>query len=368
MRLVQAILIFGLSLAAALAGLDAYLQWAEIQTPMETRIDPRLGPTYIPHKRISRFNEGFFLGAANTYGYMGPAVPPRREDGERRILVLGDSFVLGHTVLDRHHFCRTLERDLSAATGEPVRALNFGKADFNFWNMYQYFLSFAGSFDHDLALFFVGESDLIPTGQTAGGLYPLVKLQGDSVVVDTSFRHSGSYRFYKTIEPVFTRSAVLRLIFNTYKMVLRHELSGVLLDKLAPARPAPSPRASPAARRREMPELSRVILREMARDPRNVLVVAKDLAPGLSEEVTAAGLPTLNLAACLDSLQAAGVDPYYWPVTRMRGHWNHATHPVVGHYLARQLLAMGLVWPEGPSAASAPAATAKTTPLSVAPR
>lgn len=363
MRRVKAILIFGLSLVAALAGLDAYLQWAEIQTPMETRIDPRLGPTYIPHKRISRFNEGFYLGAANAYGYMGPAAAPRREGRERRILLLGDSFVLGHTVLDRHHFARTLERELAAATGQPVRALNFGKADFNFWNMYQYFLSFAGSFDHDLALFFVGESDLIPTGQTAGGLYPLVRLQGDSVVVDTSFRNGGSYRFYKAIEPVFTRSAVLRLIFNTYKMIRRHELAGVLFDKLAPARPAPSPLAPATVRRREMPELSRVILREMARDPRNVLVVAKDLAPGLPEEVAAAGLPTLNLAACLDSLQTAGVDPYFWPVTRMRGHWNHATHPVIGRHLARELLAKGLVWPE---TASTPAGA--TPPLSADPR
>ena len=56
-----------------MAGLDVYLQLAEIQTPMETRVDARLGPVYIPNKRITRFNEGFFMGSVNEYGYMGPA-------------------------------------------------------------------------------------------------------------------------------------------------------------------------------------------------------------------------------------------------------------------------------------------------------
>ncbi|MHB8078593.1 MAG: hypothetical protein ACYDIE_04985 [Candidatus Krumholzibacteriia bacterium] len=348
MRRVKNILIFALALAGTLALLDGYLQTAEIQTPMETRIDPLLGPTYIPHKRITRFNEGLFIGSANAYGYMGPAVPPRRRGAEHRVLLLGDSFVLGHTVLPRHYFGRFLEQRLSKVTGEQFHALNFGKADFNFWNMYQYYRDFAGLYDHDIALFFVGPGDLVPDRQVASDLYPAVTLQGDSLVIDRSFRGRRTYRFYKTIEPVFTNSAVLRLIFNSYKMVRRHELADVVLDKFAPRRAAVADETAPDAPppTAELPPTSRAILRELARDPRNVLVIQRSLAPELRDAVRAAGLPMIDLGAFLDSLSAAGEDPYYWPITRRRGHWNHAAHPVIGRFLADQLLAAGLVKPD----------------------
>ncbi len=347
MRSVKTFLVFGLALMATLVGLDVYLQLAEIQTPMETRIDQRLGPTYIPNKKITRFTEGFFIGSANAYGYMGPSIPPARSGLERRVLLLGDSFVLGHTVLPRHYFGRWLEARLREVSGEVYHALNFGKADFNFWNMYQYYKDFAGGFDHEAALFFVGAGDLIPARQIATDLYPVVRLDGDALVIDRSFRNSRTFGFYKTIEPIMTNSALLRLMFNAFKMVKRGELASVVLDRFAPKRQesdeGPDPGTPPQAV--EMPALSRAILRDLARDPRNVLVIQRSLAKELRDEVRAAGLPMIDLGACLDSLQAAGQDPYYWPITKTHGHWNHATHPIIGAYLADQLIARGLVRP-----------------------
>jgi hypothetical protein len=345
--------LFVLSLVVGLAVCDAYLQLAEIQTPMETRVDSNLGPTYIPGKRISRFNEGFFLGEANDYGYMGPSVPPRRRNAERRILLLGDSFLLGHTVLPRHHFARTLERLLGEATGGRVQALNFGKADFDLRDMYVYYRLFAGTFDHDLALFFVGTRDLVPSGKVASGLYPVVQLSGGALVVDPSFRETDTYRFYRAIEPVFTRSAVMRLVFNAYKMIPASVLVGASLNEFAPAPTvaleADGARSEGTAKRTPappvMPELIREILRALARDPRNVLVVQTDLAPALREELRRAGLPILDLGAGLAELEARGDDPYYWPVTRMRGHWNHAAHQEIAYFLSQELARQGLMWP-----------------------
>ncbi len=360
MRHLSNAILFSLSLALALAVFDAYLQLAEIQTPMETMVDSNLGPTYIPGKRISRFNEGFFLGEANDYGYMGPSVPPRRRGAERRILLIGDSFVLGHTVLPRHHFARTLEKLLSKTTGETVQALNFGKADFDLGDMYVYYRLFAGTFDHDLALFFVETRDLIPSGKVASGVYPVVKLAAGTVVVDPSFRQTETYRLYRAIEPVFTRSAVMRLGFNAYKAVQPGTLMGLLLGKFASAPTVPlDAAASPSARTAKptpappvLPEISRAILRALACDPRNVLVVRADLAPALREEVRRAGLPILDLGALLAELEARGEDPYYWPVTKVRGHWNHAAHQKIGHFLAQELARQGLLWPAVPSTRS----------------
>lgn len=337
--------VFGLTLLGTLAGLDVYLQLAEIQTPMETRIDPELGPTYIPNKPITRFNEGFFIGSTNAYGYMGPAVSPRRRGAELRILLLGDSFVLGHTVLPRHYFGRYLERDLGGGAEKEVHALNFGKADFNFGNMFQYYQDLARKFDHDLALFFVGEGDLVPSGQIISKLYPAVRLEGDQIVIDKDFRFSGTYRFYKAVEPLFTRSAVLRLAFNTYKVMSSGSWRPIVLDKLAPDYRANAKGVGPAFIQRpekELPELSRAVLRELSKDPRNILVIQEELSPGLLAEVRESGMRIIDLGAFLKEMRSQGTDPYYWPVTRMRGHWNLAAQRLIGRFLAKEITAMGL--------------------------
>lgn len=342
MGLIKKAAVFAGSLIAALVVIDVYLQLAEIQTPMETRIDPALGPAYIPGKPITRFNEGFFIGSVNEFGYMGPAIPPRRRAGERRILLLGDSFVLGHTVLPRHYFGRYLEDALRAETGAEVHALNFGKADFDLGNMFQYYEDFAGTFDHDVALFFLREDDLLArVGQrVASDLYPIVRLEGERIVVDKSFRFRRTFRFYKTIEPLLTRSAVMRLVFNAYKVFKGGGMRLLIFDKFAAifgsGREEPSPQTPPA--REELPALSRAILQEISRDPRNLLVIQTPLRPEIAEEVQATGIPVIGLGSYLEQLRAEGQDPYYWPVTEMRGHWNHAAQALIGRFLADRLV------------------------------
>lgn len=344
---------FVVSFLLALVCLDVYLQLAEIQTPMETRIDERLGPTYIPGRRFSRFNEGFYLGEANAYGYMGPSVPPARANGELRILLLGDSFLLGHTVLPRHHFARSLEVLLSGATGKPVKALNFAKADFDLQDMYLYYRDFASTFDHDLALFFVDEGDLVPVRKGAPGLQPVLTLAGSALVADRNFANGPVYRFYRSIQPALTRSAVLRLAFNAVKMVNRGELTAVLLDKLAP--PPPRPGASPK-RAVALSALSRAILLGLRGDPRNVIVIQKTLPSTVHEELRTLGLPIVDLGSVLKAREARGERPYFWPVTRVQGHWNHATHQVIAQFLSQEIARRGLLGPAAPAAGS-PAAT-----------
>lgn len=338
--------IFGLSLLGALICIDVYLQVSEIQTPMETRIDPELGPSYIPNKRISRFNEGFFMGSVNAYGYMGPARPRHRVGNEKRILLVGDSFVLGHTVLPRQYFGLYLERRLQEITGKEAQALNFGKADFNVGNMYQYFRDFAGTFEHDLALFFVGEGDLVPTGQTVSSLYPSVRLENGRIHISRDFRDTREYRFYKMIEPLLVNSAVLRLAFNAYKVVMSGGWRAVVLDKLEAliaGKNAGSPAPSEIRKQPHVPAVNIAVLEELSKDPRNVLVIQTPLDSQTLAEVKAIGLPIIDLGAFLEDQRSSGNDPYYWPVTGMRGHWNHPAQPTIGHFLADRIVELGLI-------------------------
>ena len=66
-----------------------------------------------------------------------------------------------------------------------------------------------------------------------------------------------------------------------------------------------------------------------------------------------AGLPIVDLGAALAELEARGEDPYYWPVTKMRGHWNHATHQTIAHFVAEALARESLLW-SGAHTTSAP--------------
>ena len=336
------IMVFGLTFVMALAGLDLYLQLAEVQSPMETRIDPDIGRTYIPNKRIIRFDEGFFLGSVNEFGYMGPAVPPRRRNGERRILLFGDSHVLGHTVMPRHYFGRYLEAYLYKAVGDEIHALNFGKADFSFENMYQIYVDFAGKFDHDLALFFISKEDLAPSRQFLSGLYPKVRLEGEALVIDRSFRSSRAYRVYRTLSPVLTHSAVLRLAFNSLRLTERNRWMEVVLDKFA-ALIAPKKDIAAETLRNlsELPTLTRTILKELAKDPRNVLVLNVVVDPEFLGDIRSTGIPIIDLGAYLESLKAEGIDPFYYRATGLRGHWNHATHERIGRFLSQQIIKGG---------------------------
>jgi hypothetical protein len=288
------------------------------------------------------------MGSVNAFGYMGPAIPPRRRENERRILLLGDSYVLGHTVLPRHYFGRYLEQEWARSTGTTIHALNFGKADFNFGNMYQYYQDFAGRFDHDLALFFISEDDLAPSGQVISKLYPAVTLKGGHIVIDNEFRSSRTYRFYHAIEPVFTRSALLRSVFNAYKVFRGRNWVYTVMDKLAilipPGTEAAAPRAPGESSR--LPDLSRAILRELAGDPRNCLVIQTPISPPLLDDIRSCGMPIIDLSGYLESLRAQGIDPTYWPVTRMRGHWNHAAQPLIGGFLAREILSRETFHPD----------------------
>lgn len=348
MGYLRAVLSFSLAGLATGLGLDAWLQTAEIQCPLETYIDPVYGPAYYPERAFSRFNESFFLGGTNAWGYLGEGRPERNETDELRVLLVGDSFVLGHTVFERHHFKRVMEQDLSGALGRPTAVLNFARADFNLWNMHRYYRDFASRWDHDLALLFVGESDLVPSGQVGSDLYPFSYAAADTVAADYTFRTSSQLRRAKRLEPVLSRLAVPRLAFNLYKLALRGKLTGILLDKLAPKRAADAQDGESKGDepKRPLPANSRAILRDLAQDERVLLVYRGPVAEVYRVAIDSLGMDPYELAPVFDRLRQRGVEPTWWPVTRQHGHWNQETHREIGHALAREVLARGLLRPE----------------------
>ncbi|HOX26099.1 MAG TPA: hypothetical protein PLL30_08950 [Candidatus Krumholzibacteria bacterium] len=352
MKAVRSILLGACSFLVVLVGLDLWLQAAEIACPLENRSDPELGPVYRPNVRFSRFSEGFFLGGANRWGFLGRGAPPARERGELRVLLFGDSFVLGHTVFERDHFKETLARDLGARLGREVVVLNFARADYCLWNMHQHYVDHASRWDHDLALFFVADGDLAPAYPADPAMYPWTEAAGDSLRVNRDFRDSAKRRLYLRLEPALTRLALPRLGFEVLKAIDTGEWRRLVLGRFAPAAaapgdvqlgdvPGPLPAAALARRGREFPATSRLILEDLARRGRCAAVIEWEIRAAYRDAVLASGIPTVELAPLWAELIAAGRDPWSWPATGERGHWNHVAHRAMGERLAAEIIARG---------------------------
>jgi len=319
--------------------LDFWLQATEIQSPLETRLDADIGPTYVADRQFSRYGESFFLGATNEWGCLGEGRPPRAENGERRILLVGDSYVLGHTVFERHHFARVIEEQLRAA-GQPATVLNFARADFNLWNMHRYYRDFAGTWDHDLAFLFVDRGDIRPASQTGADLYPVSVVEGDSVVGDYSFRNSPRFTMARRLEPVLNNFALPRMAFNAYKLLQRGEGPEMVLGKLAPRSPDGVSVGWPA---RPVPANSTAILADLAADPRVVMVFKDDFPDAYASVIDSLGVTRVDLREAFYDCEAKGINPRVWPVTGQRGHWNHAAHRAIGALLSAEILERDLL-------------------------
>ncbi|MEZ4386373.1 MAG: hypothetical protein R3D98_02100 [Candidatus Krumholzibacteriia bacterium] len=257
MRRLLGMAVFLATLVVGLLVLDGWLQLAEIATPLENRADPDLGPVYRPGVRFSRFSEGFFLGGANAWGYLGAGAPPEREAGTYRVLLLGDSFVLGHTVFERHHFKTVLARELGRRLGRPVEVLNFARADYCLWNMHQHYVDFASRWNPDLALFFLADGDLAPAYPADPQMYPYTELVDGELRTNDDFRTSAKRRTYLRLEPLLTHLALPRMGFNLLKVIDTGQWRTLLLGKFSRRRTR-TPRPSSWARFRALPDAVRL--------------------------------------------------------------------------------------------------------------
>ncbi len=338
-----------------LVGLDCFFRMAEIQSPFENRVVERVGLMYQPDFQLARFSEGFFLGRTNAYGCLGAGAAPTKPPDELRILILGDSYALGHTVFERHHFGREMERLLERATGRPTRVLNFARADFAVPNMYQHYRDFACQWEHDLALFFGNQSDLNASRQASASFYPYAVVEDDTLRFDYSFIHSRKSALLQRLEWWLPHVVLPRLLFEFAKVIdqgkLRQHLfqrpnhhSGVTSTNTGfrsiqrpQARHLPPRVAAPKAE--PLVAVSRLVLDKLQDEPKVVFVFSGPVHPTLQDELAQRQLPTIDLNPVFAEISAAGRDPYYWRVTGERGHWNHETHVAIGRALGEAVLA-----------------------------
>jgi hypothetical protein len=323
----------GLYIAGVIIGLlllELFYQLVEIQLPYH-ELNDRIGKKMTPSKRINYFKEGFYLGAANKYGYIGPPYPPERDKGKVRIALMGDSFTEGFHVFEDYHFGRILENKLNKDESEQgYEVLNFGVGNYNYNDMIIQYKNFIMDFNPDILVFIIHEEDFL----FRDDFYipcPSLKMVDDSGIIDYSFTNGPTYRIYNGLSFFMENSCLFKALNNSLKMSKRDACKQVLFDKFyRPTRVDNKP---------DIVLDSRVFKSLEWLEGKQVFFVYKEAMPQeISGKFDPYGIISTSVEPVLiEELGSKGINYRYWPVTNTWGHWNHDAQRVVGDYLYRMI-------------------------------
>lgn len=340
-RIIRASLQFLLTVAAGIILLELFFRSAEVSLPSFVQNDDFFGRTLKPHSSIIAFNEGFYLGSVNDHGYLGIPYPPERRDGTVRIALLGDSYVEGFQLFDRDHFGRRMERRLNdGAEGPRYEVLNFGLSGLDFPGIVLRYEHQVTTFRPDVTILVVGATDFT---ERDNNFTPNYQVTGDSLTLSFPFRDDAKYRFNIQLAAVRSLASftLLNAGFNIYRS---GAVPRIVFDKLyypswkTSSENAKSPEATEGLTEL-LPETD-ALFRHIGGSPLwkngRFIVLSRDELPDHVDSLLRAApeLTYVRLHEHLDSLRQQGIDPNYWSATRMRGHWNPATHVFLAEFLS----------------------------------
>lgn len=91
-------------------------------------------------------------GSISSQGLNDEEIPLVKPPNEKRVLILGDSFVEARQVPRRDNFCSLLERRLSEAAGGPVRVINAGVSSYSQILEYLFYKNQLAQYGADLVI------------------------------------------------------------------------------------------------------------------------------------------------------------------------------------------------------------------------
>jgi hypothetical protein len=322
-----------LGFIATLIILDLHLRFTEIITPGSTVINPSIGPLTRKNKNVTTFNEGFFIGKTNEYGYWGPGYPPYRKKGTIRVALIGDSYIEGLQVFDRDHLRSIIENKLKQELDSEVEVLKIGYSGLNIESMYCYFNKLALKFKPDFTLFFIKNPDVFHLQSisyypslildTARNKLKIIPISlNDKVVKNKLF-----FQNYAGILYTFT------LIKNAFSLVQKGEGMHILLDKLYPRKELTE--AKILTNNNKISLKVKFILKELG-DIENVgFVNLGQLDKSFVDELHNVNIPYIDPISTLSNDQKKEFS--FWKATKTSGHWNQKGHRFIGSFIAEKL-------------------------------
>jgi len=335
MKKVNLILQFTFGFILTLSILELYLRFAEIESLSAHTYDLTLGTKVVPDRKLIFFNEGFYMGNTNKYGYFGPNYPPQRSNNSFRIALLGDSYVEGFQLFDRNHFRSLIEKKLDKVLDKDVEVMNFGMSGFSLEDEYCYYTNFVHKFDPDVLLFFLSLSDLNTNRKSSDK--PYCYLENDSLKISYNFRNSDSFLFKEKTSFLRGKVTIFKTLNNCMELVKEGMLLPILFDKLYWGNKRENKEdADIKVNNSSLSKETIAIINALPKE-KTYFVLKENLPDNIINSLLQLGVKIINPNPSLETLKKNGIDPKFWKATNKNGHWNAAAHAVVSDVIVNEL-------------------------------
>jgi hypothetical protein len=339
LKMIKNILIFCAVFLLSIAAIDLFVKYAAINPVSIYSYEPGVGRTFRSNIEYFYTTEGLSAGTTNEFGYLGAGYPPQKQEGVLRIALLGDSYIEGFQLFDRHHFRSILEKELNEKYGINAEVMNFGRSGFDLSDMYAYNVNFVSRFNPDIVLYFADNGDYVQKANEEGMPYPY--LEKDSLKMfyykDTG---EGSMPWFLSLNKMSLVSPMVQIVRNCINLYKKGETAAIIFGKFYEPfskqqeldyTPAPHPG-----------EVQKKILEQLGRSHSNIIVNRdkQDISPVIKPELQRTGVSFIDLNNALYPLKNSGVNPYLWKYNKKEGHWNHQAHEVVGKFLAVRIVGL----------------------------
>lgn len=334
MKVIKEIALFAFSFMISLFVLDIFISITEIQSKSPNIIDNVIGRSRNPGVKYASFTEGFGMGQFNEYGYLGPSYPPEKSDTTYRIALVGDSYVEGFSVFDRHHFRSILEDSLSKHLNRNVEILNFGHSGYRLGNMYVYNELFVNRFNPDLTLFFLFELSVFGKEED---FFPELKIVNDSLIIDNSVLDAKLHKMSMN-NFLVSNSTIVVMLKNAKNLIKNRSYAfSMFFDKFYTNTFVKTDDGIEKQTHQTLED--QIIIDKMLKNlqNRNVIIVNRNATakPFIEGKYN---LEEIFIQPYIEKAFNEPRDAHYYPVANKFGHWNQKAHQVVAEALLIELI------------------------------
>jgi hypothetical protein len=143
-------------IAVALGGSELLLRAVGLGRPTLIQRDQAAGYILEPNQSLNRFGDKIRV---NSYGMRSDDLPPSKSPGVFRLLIVGDSYAYGTTMVDQANiFAEILKKELPSQIHQPVEVFNASAGGWAISNELGYVRS-RGVFGADLVLLVLNQGD-----------------------------------------------------------------------------------------------------------------------------------------------------------------------------------------------------------------
>lgn len=325
---------FIISFLATLFIMDLFIYFSETQSLPTKNYNENDVQERRSNVKLTFFNEGFFFGSTNGDGFLGDRI--NREETENNIVLIGDSYIEGFQLFQRHHFMTHLKNILKNTLGANYSVINRGMGEQNLSDSY---ISLRTSFADSSTFIVFINPDQLHLKNYVSKKKPFLYLENERLNTETGYKNERKYEIYKQISSTFLYSTIFQSIKLMINKIIIGKYNEIIFGKLTHSfHREPKNAVIQNDFNQDISEINKRILLDLSRQRNIFLVLMKNITKSQKNFFDLNSIRTINLGIPLSDLKNSGLDPYYWNVTKMEGHWNHYGHKAIGGFIADEII------------------------------